>query len=78
MAYVPPDVSTAIDKKYRDKRRGWSSYPVEVQIGQTKWRTSIFYDKKANAYLLPIKATVRKKENIYAGDTIIFTIKILL
>lgn len=78
MTYVPPDISTAIDKKYRDKRRGWSSYPVEVQIGKTKWYTSIFYDKKAGTYLLPIKATVRKKENIYVGDKITPVIKILV
>ncbi len=78
MAYLPPELSKKIDKKYRDKRRGWSSYPVEVKVGKTSWATSIFYDKKALTYLLPLKASVRKKEGIYANDKVSFTLEINL
>lgn len=51
-------------------RVGWGSIPVTVTVGETVWKTSIFSDKKSGSYLLPIKAEVRKKENISAGDTI--------
>jgi hypothetical protein len=78
MAYVPGALSLKIDKQYRAKRRGWSSYPVEVKVGKTVWSTSIFYDKKARAYLLPLKAEVRKKERIQAGDRIAVHLKILV
>ena len=51
-------------------RVGWGSIPVSVTVGSTTWKTSIFPDKKSGSYLLPMKAVVRKKENICAGDTI--------
>ena len=38
----------------------------------------IFPDKKAGAYLLPLKAHVRKKERIVAGNTISFSIEIVV
>lgn len=51
-------------------RVGWGSIPVSVTVGKTTWKTSIFPDKKSGSYLLPMKAEVRKKEDISAGDTI--------
>lgn len=78
MVYLPADLSAKIDKKYRAKRRGWSSYPVKVMVGKTSWVTSIFYDKRAGSYLLPLKAAVRKKADIYAGDKIRFNLEILI
>ncbi|OGG47031.1 hypothetical protein A2671_02145 [Candidatus Kaiserbacteria bacterium RIFCSPHIGHO2_01_FULL_49_13] len=47
-------------------RRGWSSIPVIVTVGSTSWNTSIFPDKKADAYLLPLKSEVRKKRKHHA------------
>lgn len=70
--------SEEIDKKYRDKRRGWSSFPVSVTLGKAKWNTSIFFDKREGAYILPLKARVRKKEDIRQGDKINFSIEILV
>ena len=60
--------SEEIDKKFGDKRRGWNSFPVSVTLGKTKWKTSIFFDKREGAYILPLKAGVRKKEGIWQGD----------
>lgn len=51
-------------------RVGWGSIPVSVTIGKTTWKTSLFPDKKSGSYLLPVKAQVRKKEDISTGDTI--------
>lgn len=56
--------------------RGWGSLPVTVKIGQTSWKTSIFPDKKAGAYLLPLKADVRKKEAIEDGDMVSLLLEI--
>lgn len=78
MAYLPAELSKKLDKKYRDQRRGWSSYPVQVKVGKTSWATSIFYDKKALTYLLPLKASVRKKEGIYANDKVSFILEVLV
>jgi hypothetical protein len=44
-------------------RRGWGAVRVTVTIGKTTWQTSIFPDKKAGAYFLPLKAEVRKRKD---------------
>lgn len=50
--------------------KNWGSIPVQCQIGKTIWNTSIFRDTKSNAYLLPLRADIRKKEKIIAGKTV--------
>lgn len=47
---------------------GWGVIPVQVQIGKTKWQTSLI--PKNGRYLVPIKATVRKAENLAEGDSV--------
>ena len=74
---VPKKESAIIKELFGKSARGWGSLPVEVQIRKTLWKTSIFPDKKMGEYLLPLKADVRKREQIYAGDKIAFTITIL-
>ena len=56
--------------------RGFGSIPVRVTIGKTSWDTSIFPDKQSGTYLLPLKASVRRAEEVSAGDTITFTLAI--
>jgi hypothetical protein len=84
---IPKKQSDEIKKKFgemksshtttaRPRRSGWGSLPVVVTIGKTSWKTSIFPDKREGAYLLPIKAEVRKKERVIAGETISFFLKI--
>jgi hypothetical protein len=76
-APVDPDVSAEIKKSQEGKQRiGWGSIPVTATIGETSWKTSIFPDKKSGCYLLPLKADVRKKEGITAGEVIPVTIEI--
>lgn len=66
---LPKDESRRI-KFFAGPRRGWGSIRVVAQIGKTAWRTSIFPDKKSGAYLLPVKAELRGKENLEAGRTL--------
>ncbi len=73
---IPKTQSKIITKTYGDLKRGWGSLPVLVTIGKTTWKTSIFPDKKAGAYLLPLKTLVRKKENIKLGETITLILEI--
>ena len=69
---VPKKQSLGIKKLFGTMMRGWGSLPVSVTIGKTRWKTSIFPDKKSGTYLLPLKADVRKKENIFKGDIVSF------
>ncbi len=56
---------------------GWGSLPVRATIGITTWKTSIFSNKKTRTYLLPLKAEIRKQENIAEGDDIKVTLEVL-
>ena len=47
---------------------GWGVIPVQVQIGQTAWTTSLF--PKDDRYLVPIRASVRKAEQLAEGDLV--------
>lgn len=47
---------------------GWGVIPVHVRIGRTEFETSLF--PKDGLYLVPIKASVRKAENLAEGDEI--------
>ena len=47
---------------------GWGVIPVQVRIGSTDWKTSLF--PKDGYYLVPIKASVRKAEKLEEGDTV--------
>ncbi|TSB02321.1 DUF1905 domain-containing protein [Sphingorhabdus contaminans] len=52
------------------RRRGWGAMKVHVTIGETSWDTSIFPDKGSGGWLLPVKAAVRKAEELVAGDEV--------
>jgi hypothetical protein len=73
---IPTQEAQDIDDHFGFAKRGWGSLPVEVKLGKTIWRTSIFPDKKTNSYVLPLKAEVRKKEGIGEGDSVTFSLKI--
>lgn len=58
-------------------RRGWGSIRVKATIGDTSWTTSIFPYKEAQSYILPIKASVRKAEEIGVSDKINVTLTLI-
>jgi len=67
---VPKALSAKLKKKYGVLTKGWGSLPVEVTIGKTTWKTSVFPDSKSGMYLLPLKAAVRRSEGLFEGDDI--------
>jgi hypothetical protein len=42
--------------------------PVNAQIGRTRWYTAMW--PKDGRYILPLKARIRKAENLTEGDQI--------
>jgi len=73
---LPAMQSAKIKSLLGGARRGWGSIPVLATVGKTSWKTSIFPDKASGGYVLPLKADVRKKENITADRVITFSIQI--
>lgn len=49
---------------------GFGSIKVDVRIGETEWSTSLFPDKKAGSFVLPVKGAVRDAESVEVGDTV--------
>ncbi len=47
---------------------GWGMIPALVRIGTTEWTTSLF--PKDGRYIVPIKASVRRAEQLDDGDTV--------
>ncbi|EON22606.1 MULTISPECIES: DUF1905 domain-containing protein [Nocardioides] len=50
-------------------RGGFGSVRVEVTVGRSTWRTSLFPDSKAGTFVLPMKKPVRLANDLHAGDT---------
>ena len=53
---------------------GWGVIPVHVRIGKTEYTTSLF--PKDDRYLVPIKASVRKAENLEKGDKVTIRLEV--
>ena len=73
---IPEAIAEDIKRQFSDLKKGWGSIPVRVTINNTTWETSIFPDKKTQSYVLPLKAEIRKKENITLEDTITLLLEI--
>jgi len=76
---LPPDCAEQI-RFYtgRNKGRAWGMIKVSACIGASSWETTIWPDKASGSFLLPIKAAVRKKEGIAAGDTAKVSLRLLV
>jgi hypothetical protein len=78
---LPQDKSEEIkffSDKHFGKRRGCGSVRVIANIGSTEWQTSIFPASSLDAYILPVKADVRKKQKILVDNDLEVTLKISL
>jgi hypothetical protein len=70
---LPVDISLEIRENLKWQEEGWGRMKATAEIGKSKWPTAIWFDKKQNTYLLPIKEAIRNKEAI-EKDQIIQTI----
>ena len=71
---VPEEPSAAIEAVSSMVTYGWGCIPVEVRLGSTEFRTSLF--PREDKYLVPIKAAVRRAERVDVGDHV--TLRITL
>ena len=67
--------SSRIKTLMKSQIRGFGSIRVKAQIGKTEWNTSIFPTKEGT-YVLPVKAVVRQREGIEAGDSIVIRLRL--
>jgi hypothetical protein len=76
---LPPQVSAAVEDEAdgRGPRAGFGSVRVEVQVGPSAWRTSVFPDKASGCFVLPVKRAVRLANGVGAGDVVEVTLRLL-
>lgn len=61
---IPNDLSKIIRELFKWKEEGWGRMKAKIKIGNTEWKTSIWFDTKHDTYWFPVKAEIKKKENI--------------
>lgn len=73
---VPEELSGEIKAHAMENPRGFGSVRVEATIGPSacsgqavSWRTSVF-PLNSGGYILPVKADVRRKAGVAAGDEV--------
>lgn len=65
---IPKPLSKKIRNSQGLNEEGWGRLKATVKIGKTKWETSIWFDSKHEAYLLPVKTDIRKKGKMETGS----------
>ena len=68
--YVDKKLTEELKKKGAKYKYGSGFLAIRATVGKTTWDTALFPHTKEKAYLLSIKAAVRKKENIFEGDIV--------
>jgi hypothetical protein len=64
---VPEDFCDALDATAGMVSYGWGMIPVQVRIGETGWKTSLW--PKDGRYIVPLKVAVRRAEQLELGAT---------
>ncbi|HET7575133.1 MAG TPA: DUF1905 domain-containing protein [Sphingomicrobium sp.] len=73
---VPEEQSDEIRAHCLAIMRGFKSARIEATVGDVTWRTSVF-PMKSGGYFLPVKAEIRRKAGIAAGDEVTVRLKLL-
>jgi len=73
-ASLPKEMTKEIRDSLKSEEEGWGRLKATAKIGNSEWKTAIWFDTKINTYLLPLKAEIRKKEHIKTGKQVTITI----
>ena len=76
MFVIPEEQSGDIRAHALGLPRGFRSVRVEATIEAGTWRTSVF-PIQSGGYFLPVKAEVRRKAGITAGDEVTVELELL-
>ncbi len=74
---LPKEISAEIFEISDGLTAGFGSLKVEARIGSVTWRSSIFPDTKSGIFELPLKAEVRKENDLVVGSVALCEIELL-
>ena len=75
---VPEEAADDIEQQFGGRAGGFGSIRVEVTIGATTWRTSLFPDSARKTYVLPVKKAVRRAEDLDAGSIAAVELRVVI
>lgn len=67
---MPKDLSLEIRSQLQWQEEGWGRMKASARIKNVEWKTAIWFDKKKNTYLLPLKKEIRRKAHLELDDVI--------
>ena len=71
---VPPDECIELQAISSLVTYVWEMIPVNVTIGETEFYTALF--PQDGGYFVPLKAAIRKAEQIDVGDVVTLTLEV--
>ena len=74
---LPEDVSDEVDEAVGDATGGFGSVRVEVTVGASVWRTSLFPSSTERAFVLPVKKAVRVAEGLEDDEPAEVTVRLV-
>ena len=73
---LPPGISEEVRERAGEPR-GFGSVRVSVQVGSTRWDTSVFPDAAGSGcFVLPVKKAVRTAHGVEEGDDLTVTLEV--
>jgi len=75
---LPEELTDEIDDRFSHRAAGFGSIRVEVTVGSTTWRTSVFPDSTRGTLILPMKKEVRRREGLDVGSPVRVTLTVVL
>ncbi|XLS29621.1 DUF1905 domain-containing protein [Flavobacteriaceae bacterium M23B6Z8] len=73
---LPKDISKEIREHLKWQEEGWGRMKASAHLDGIQWETAIWFDKRLDTYLLPIKADIRKKAVLNLDDKVSVSISI--
>ena len=67
---LPLKLAAEIRQSLQQEEEGWGRLKVRARTGNSEWDTAIWFDTRRKTYLLPLKASIRSRENIVSGKTV--------
>lgn len=71
---LPQDLAGEVRDVFKSYEEGWGRLKVVAKIGNSEWKTAIWFDTKSQTYFLPLKKEIRTKEKIGTGTAVSVTI----
>lgn len=75
---LPSELSAQVRTLAGGMMNAFGTLRVTAAIGAASWKTSLFYDTKHRAFVLPVKAEVRRKARVGHGDEVEVAIELEL